>query len=83
MFDRVVFVGLDFVFVFDDLPVKFIDQRIYRCIQVLCEAFDVDVFATDVKIDIGLMAFFFFPKLVYGQDDCNINDLVEVSPYPL
>lgn len=83
MFNRIVLMVLDFVLVFDDLAIEFVDQGVDGSIEIMCQTFYVDVFAAEVQINVGLVTFFLFPELINCQDDCDINDLIEMSPNPL
>src|SRR5689334_9821501 len=39
----------------------------------------MQVLATQMQIDFSLLAFFFFREIVDGEDDCDINDMIEMA----
>src|ERR1700741_3760869 len=69
---------LHLALVLDDLPVELVDQHIDGGIQVFGDAFSMQILAAQVQVDFCLLPLLFFGELVYSQDDCNINHVVEV-----
>src|ERR1700722_14411208 len=70
---------LQFGFVFDDLPIKFVDQRIDCGIQIDSNAFHMQILSSHMQIDFCFLSFLFLWELINGQDDRYINDMIEVA----
>ena len=76
MFDRVVLMILNFVLMFDDLTIEFINQAVDGSVQIVRQTFDMNIFAAEVEINIRFMPFILFSELIDCQDDSDINDLI-------
>jgi hypothetical protein len=76
-----VLVILHLGFVFHNLAIELVDQCINGCIQVIRDAFCVQIFSSHMQVDFGFLPPVFFCQLVDGQDDRDIDNLIEVSFY--
>lgn len=83
MLDCSMLVVLQFGFVLDDLTIKFVDQCVDGCIEVHANTFNMDVLAAQAQIDLGFLSLFFLGELINGQDDRDINDMIEMAFDPL
>lgn len=70
---------LNAVFVPDHLTVQFVYQFINRGIEVSVGAFGEHIGAFDVNAAFGSLPEFFFLLLFDGEEDFDIDDLVEMS----
>src|SRR5450830_729197 len=67
------------VLMLDDLAVQFVDQHVNGGIQVMCNAFGMQVLTLNVNVDFCFLAFFFFCQLVDAEDHTDVDDVIEMA----
>jgi hypothetical protein len=77
--DGVMLVVLHLGFVLDHLAIKFVDERIDGSVQVMGNALRMQVLAAYTQGNFGFLALFFFREFINGQDDSDINDMIEMA----
>ena len=69
----------DAVFVLHHLAVQFVDQVVYRSIQVFVGAFGKEVVAFDMNVALRSLAFLFLFLLFNREQNFHIHHLIEMS----
>lgn len=67
------------VFMADYLAVQFVDQIVYRRVQIFVGAFCKHIATLHVDVALSALPSLFFLLLLYRQQDFDVNDLVKVS----
>ena len=66
--------------VLENLAIELVDQQVDGCVQVLREASHVHILAAQAQGNLGALALLFFGEVVDSQDDCDIDDVIEMAP---
>ena len=66
--------------VLEDLAVELVDQGVDGGVQVFGDAGHMHILATQAQRYFGALAFLFFREVINGEDDCDIDDVIEMSP---
>ena len=77
MFERIVRMRVQAVFVLDDLAVELVGQGVDRSVEIRMFTLHENVLAGNVTGDFRLLG-----KVVPGEDHVDVDDMIEMPPDP-
>ncbi len=78
IFDRLMLMALQAVFVANDLPVKLVDHQVDCGVQVAIRALDKNILTFHMQINFNLLSLLFFLMVIDREDHTAIDYLIEV-----